>query len=294
VILVDGDLRYPKLHNVWGLPNRVGLTSVLRGDVPIEEALQQTEVEGLQLLSAGPIVVNPSEMLGSRVMRSLHEDLKRRADFVLFDTPSAIAFSDSAIMASFIDRTLMVVRASNVPRGSEERVLSLLNKAGANILGVVLNDVPAANVDSVHYHYHYYPVLPPGSTNTALPMYANSVDRKGNGDGGNAPLALPLGIDSESTMAGGQTVETATVATANGHAKAYPGNGKSGLNGANGTSTEPFPAASAIPAHATYTDKRPPKLAHAPFPWKTALLALLVAGALGALVLTLAGGANVK
>lgn len=192
VILVDADLRYPKLHNAYKKPNHVGLTTILSGETTLDEALQTTEVENLRLLSAGRVVVNPSELLGSWEMHTLHEELKQRADFVLFDAPSAIAFSDAAVLASFIDRVLMVVRASNVPRGSEERILGLLNKAGANIIGVVLNDVPSEKVDSVHYHRNYYPTLLPGSTNSAYDPYTNG---SGSGSGPGRPpqmAALPL------------------------------------------------------------------------------------------------------
>jgi tyrosine-protein kinase Etk/Wzc len=161
VILIDADLRRPKLHGVFGTTNDVGLTSLLLGDTDIEHALHPTGIDNLLLLPTGPLTMHPSEMLASRQMRQLHEDLKRYADFVLVDTPSAIAFSDATILSSFIDATLMVVRAFNVPRGSEDTVRRMLTKAKANMIGVVLNGVPPSQVDSVHYHYHYYPQLSP-------------------------------------------------------------------------------------------------------------------------------------
>ena len=141
------------------------------------------------LLPAGPPPVNPSELLASARMKKLHEELKSRADFVLFDTPSAVAFSDGAILSSLLDATLMVVRSSNVPRGSEDQVRTLLAKAKANIIGVVLNGVPADRVDSVHYHYNYYPALTAGpDTNSGT---GRQSARPHGGSSTADPLALP-------------------------------------------------------------------------------------------------------
>jgi hypothetical protein len=109
-------------------------------------------------------------------MRELIEKLRGECDFVLFDTPSAIAFSDAAVLAGIMDGVLMVVRAQQAPRGSELQVRQLLNKAGANVIGVVLNDVPQQNVDSFHYHDQYYQARPAlaggGEPRVALPEAA--------------------------------------------------------------------------------------------------------------------------
>ena len=182
VILVDADLRQPKLHRIFGTQNDNGLTAVLGERCTLEEALTPTDVENLTLLPGGPLVLNPSEILGSPRMHALHDQLKQRADYVLFDTPSAIAFSDTALLSSFVDATLLVIRANNVPRGTEEHVRATLNKARANLIGVVLNGVAPEDVDSVHYHASYYPVLP------SMP-----VDERGSYGSSDGPKFLPSG-----------------------------------------------------------------------------------------------------
>ncbi len=159
VILIDADLRRPKLHEFFGVSNETGLTSLLRSECEMEEALKLTDIDNLLLLPSGPLPLNPSELLASNRMRTLHERMKPHTDFILVDTPSAIAFSDSAILASFMDAVLLVMRAQEAPRGGEGRVRELLSKARANVVGVVLNGVKPQLVDSYHYHAAYYPQI---------------------------------------------------------------------------------------------------------------------------------------
>jgi len=170
VILIDADLRRPKLHDFFGTTNETGLTSLLRDECSMEEALKITDIDNLLLLPSGPLPLNPSELLASQRMRVLHERLKPHTDFILVDTPSAIAFSDSAILASFMDAVLLVIRAQESPRGGEKQVREMLGKARANVVGVVLNGVKPQLVDSYHYHAAYYPQVGKSITHhAALP-----------------------------------------------------------------------------------------------------------------------------
>jgi capsular exopolysaccharide synthesis family protein len=282
VILVDADLRYPKIHNVFHISNDIGLTSLLNGLATLEDALKPTEQEGLWLLPAGPVVLNPSELLSSPRMRWLHEHLKEHADMVLFDTPSAIAFSDAAILSSFLDATLMVIRANNIPRGSEDLVRRLLEKARANILGVVLNGVPSDKVDSVHYHYSYYPALLPGSTATlpSNPHYGNEGPRAlGAGappaPGVRVPTDVPLALPGVNETGATRVDQRVAHLPAPAPVHASPLNG----NGA--------------PAHARRIDAPRPGFLNR-IPWKAILLIILAGIAIGALVLLLASGTKVK
>ncbi|MBV9849240.1 MAG: polysaccharide biosynthesis tyrosine autokinase [Armatimonadetes bacterium] len=163
VILIDADLRRPKLHGFFNVSNETGLTSLLRDECELEEALKVTDIDNLLVLPSGPLPLNPAELLASHKMRALHERLKPHTDFILVDTPSAIAFSDSAILASFLDAVMLVVRAQETPRGSEIQLKNLLNKARANVVGVVLNGVKPQLVDSYFYHAAYYPQITPGN-----------------------------------------------------------------------------------------------------------------------------------
>jgi succinoglycan biosynthesis transport protein ExoP len=175
VVLVDADMRRPSLHKVFGLPNEVGLSTVLSGanGYSLEDALQPTQIENLYLLTAGPKPDNPWQLLRSARMRELVEELKERYDFVFFDTPSAVVFADALAVASLVDGAIFVVRAHQAPAGSELQIKNLLNKANLRILGVVLNDVPPVGVDSYRYHSHYYGPQPQeveGEVKPVLPL----------------------------------------------------------------------------------------------------------------------------
>ena len=210
VILVDADLRRPKLHDIFKVKNDIGLTSLLNDECEIEEALKATEIDNLLLLPSGPLPLNPSELLASPKMKALHEQLKPHTDFIIFDTPSAIAFSDATVLSSFLDAVLLVIRANNVPRGSELHVKTMLNKARANIIGVVLNGMNPEHVDSVHYHYHYYPVLTSKGPVGAL----NGSNGNGNGNGHRPAMDMPLALPGDG--AGGEPLTTREAAAAAG------------------------------------------------------------------------------
>ena len=114
-------------------------------------------MDNLLLLPGGPTPRNASALIASQRMRDLVQQLRQHCDFVFFDTPSAAAFSDAAMISQLMDGVLIVVRAQQSPRGSELQIKQLLNKAKAQILGVVLNDIDPEKVDSFHFHSHYYP-----------------------------------------------------------------------------------------------------------------------------------------
>ncbi|HET6453231.1 MAG TPA: polysaccharide biosynthesis tyrosine autokinase [Armatimonadota bacterium] len=157
VVLVDGDMRRPSLHRIFKVQNERGLSNILANEKDLEDVILSTEVENLLVIPAGPTPSNPSELLGSQRMKALLQKLTENADYVLLDTPSAVAFTDAVVLSRIVDGVLLVVRAQQVPRGAELQVRDLLNKANATILGVVLNDVQPEMVDSYYYHSHYYP-----------------------------------------------------------------------------------------------------------------------------------------
>lgn len=157
VVLVDADMRRPMLHDLFKVPNEIGLSTVLQEQASLADALQPTAVENLILLPGGPVPENPWKLLRSRRMRELIAALKAQCDFVFFDSPSAVVFADAAVIASMVDGVILVIRAQQSPRGNELQVRNLLNKAKANIIGMVLNDASPETVDSYHFHSRYYP-----------------------------------------------------------------------------------------------------------------------------------------
>lgn len=139
VILVDCDLRRPSVHTLFGVPNEQGLTTAIltQGEGPLP--LQATSVPGLSLLTSGPLPPRPADLLGSRRMEQLIEQLRNLADIVLFDTPPVVAVTDAAVLATRVDGVLLVLQAGQTRRDRARVARQLLEQVKANIVGVVLN-----------------------------------------------------------------------------------------------------------------------------------------------------------
>ena len=153
-VLVDSDLRRPVQHKLFGLSNQNGLANALlqEGQPSLDGYLQATEVENLQVLTSGPIPPNPSELLGSRRMRSLVERLGEDNDVLIFDSPSILAVTDATVLATQVDGVLLVTDAGHTRRDIATRARDTLCNVGANILGVVVNRLSART--SGYYHYY--------------------------------------------------------------------------------------------------------------------------------------------
>jgi capsular exopolysaccharide synthesis family protein len=152
VILVDCDLRRPAQHQIFGLTNAVGLTTMVVDDeVMTDPPLQETQAPGLWLLSSGPLPPNPSELLGSRRMEEIIGVLSQRADIVLFDAPPIIAVTDAAVLSSKVDGVLLVINAGGTKRDHAQRAKALLEKVNAHLVGAVLNNVKMDA--SLHRYY---------------------------------------------------------------------------------------------------------------------------------------------
>lgn len=141
-ILIDADLRRPVVTDVFGLPGGAGLTDVLSRHAELEGVLQPYgPVPSLYILGAGRIPPNPSELLGSRAMRSLLEDLGTES-LILIDAPPLLPVSDAAVLGSFADGVIVTVKASATSIDEVEKALGNLSKVDAHALGLVLNQVP--------------------------------------------------------------------------------------------------------------------------------------------------------
>ena len=139
VIVVDCDLRRPSQHRRFDLPNDRGVTTVLVDDRSFESLpLQATEVDGLRVLTSGPVPPNPAELLGTRRMAALIEALSADADLVLFAAPPIVAVTDAAVLAPHLDGTLLVLEAGRSRRDRTQRAHELLTQVGAQVIGVVL------------------------------------------------------------------------------------------------------------------------------------------------------------
>ncbi len=140
-ILVDGDLRRPVLHTLFDLNQEPGLTDLVL-DENAHPALQQTQVEGLQLLASGPIPPNPADMLGSKRIDSVISTLVEMADFVLFDAPPVIVVTDAAVLGAKVDGVLLVISAGKTRRDHAQRAKEMLERANVRIVGAALTNAP--------------------------------------------------------------------------------------------------------------------------------------------------------
>lgn len=151
VALVDCDLRRPSLHTLFDVPNNTGLTTVIREEQAIADALVTTRVPNLRILPSGPLPPNPSELLGSQRMDRVIEGLRDIAEIVLFDSPPMIAVTDAAVLSSKIDGVVLVVSIGKTKRDHVVRAKRLLGTVNAKVLGVVLNNV---KFDGSLYRYY--------------------------------------------------------------------------------------------------------------------------------------------
>ena len=155
VILVEGDLRRPRVAEYMGLEGAVGLTSVLLGRVPIEDALQPWGDGTLQVLPSGPLPPNPSELLGGTGMEELLRQLEGLADIILVDAPPLLPVTDAAVLGAMTSGVLMLVRSNRTNREQVKRATSTANAVGATVPGVILNAVPTSGPDAYGYGYGY-------------------------------------------------------------------------------------------------------------------------------------------
>ncbi|TYP75658.1 CpsD/CapB family tyrosine-protein kinase [Paenibacillus methanolicus] len=154
VVLIDADLRKPTMHHTFKLSNRHGLSSLLTRQVDLANAVQDTAVSNLSVITSGPIPPNPSEMVASGRMSALIEELRDQFDIVLIDTPPMLAVTDAQIIATKSDGVVLVLDSGRVKKDMALKVQEQLNQVNAKILGVVLNNVKKKN-GSGYYYYEY-------------------------------------------------------------------------------------------------------------------------------------------
>ncbi len=142
-ILVDADLRRPFLHEIFGIVNDRGLTTMIVEEAGLDDPpLIDVGVDNLWLMPSGPMPPNPADILGSRKMEEVIAVLRARADVVLFDAPPIIAVTDAAVLGTKVDGVLLVVCAGRTRREHAQRARELLERVHVRIVGAVLNDAP--------------------------------------------------------------------------------------------------------------------------------------------------------
>ena len=152
VLLVDADMRKPTVAKTFSIDNVRGLSTLLGSkEVALHQVIQSSGVDNLSLMTSGPKPPNPSELLNSRRMEELVQDLKQQYDLVIFDMPPVVAVTDAQIVSSKSDGTILVVRENVSKRDSLLKAKNLLELVDANILGVVYNG--SKNITDQAYYY---------------------------------------------------------------------------------------------------------------------------------------------
>ncbi len=154
VLLVDADLRKPKVHTVFGMENSIGLSSFLARQV-VRDMIKTSPVPHLSIITAGPLPPNPSELLGSKRMKEFLHIVNEKFDIVVFDTAPLITVTDTTILSDLVDGTVVVVRSGKTTFEVAKRGTKLLKDINAKILGVVLNRVDTKR-EGYRYLYPYY------------------------------------------------------------------------------------------------------------------------------------------
>ena len=155
VVLIEGDLRRPRIADYMGMEGAVGLTSVLLGRTTLDDALQPWGDGSLQVLASGPLPPNPSELLGSQGMQDLLRELERRADIVIIDAPPLLPVTDAAVLGTLTSGLVMLVRSNSTTKEQLTGAVDTIKAVGGVLLGAVLNMVPTKGPNSYSYGYGY-------------------------------------------------------------------------------------------------------------------------------------------
>jgi len=157
-LILDADLRRPRVHEIFGLDREVGLTTLLVGEAGMEEVIRVTGIDNLYAITSGPVPPNPVELLESQRMREVLEELKQKFDIIIIDSPLVMGMADAVVLSAICDGTLIIVRYNSTSRSALNQARKMLENAKANILGAVLNemDVRRARYGGYYYYYYYY------------------------------------------------------------------------------------------------------------------------------------------
>lgn len=155
-IIIDADLRKPRLHRIFEIDNSTGLSTFLSGNMESDTGLSKpTSIDGLHIITSGPIPPNPSALLGSAGMKDLLDRLYALYDFVIIDSPPVLGLTDSILLSSLVDGVILVVKAGQTPKNSILESKKLLTQINANILGVTLNCIRENDLKYGYYSYYY-------------------------------------------------------------------------------------------------------------------------------------------
>jgi capsular exopolysaccharide synthesis family protein len=156
-LLLDTDLRRPMIHRLFNMEKKSGISRVLTDDLKLDDAIKKSNIENLSIITSGPIPPNPSELLASDKMIGVLEELKKRFDKIVLDSPPLIAVTDPVVIGKEVDGMVFVVRSGKTTREIAEKSKENAEYAKIKLLGCVLNDVDVRSIyGSYNYYYYYY------------------------------------------------------------------------------------------------------------------------------------------
>ena len=157
VTIIDADLRRPKIHRFLGLGNQFGLTDMFRGEVPFSKVSQKKpNLENISIVTTGGLPPNPAELLGSARMNRILEEAEKATDIVILDSPPSLV-SDVQILAAKVDGVILVLHPGHTQADSAQATMEQLKRAGARVIGVVLNRIPRQRAEYYGGYRHYSP-----------------------------------------------------------------------------------------------------------------------------------------
>jgi len=151
VLLVDADMRKPRLHQVFENKNDIGLSSFLSGQASFEDLIKKTKIDNISFVSGGLHSPNPSELISSHKMKEFIDKAKERFDFIIFDTPPIAVVTDAVILSKVVDGTIIVLESDKTGKRVLPRIDRMLSDAKARIIGIILN-----KISHMHGGYYYY------------------------------------------------------------------------------------------------------------------------------------------
>ncbi len=156
VIVIDCDMRKPRIHKILGISNKSGLAEYLMEGNNIDEYINRLYKLNIDVMTSGKIPSNPSELLNSNVMKEMVEFLEKKYDYIFFDSPPVVPVTDAVVMSSYIEGAILVVEFGKVAVDMVKKAKESLESGGVNILGVVLNKIPVNNSKAYKSYYYYY------------------------------------------------------------------------------------------------------------------------------------------
>jgi succinoglycan biosynthesis transport protein ExoP len=160
-LIIDADLRRPRLHTIFDVDNSVGLSNFLTTDLKLEDVILQTPVENLYFMPSGKTPSDAAGILNSKRMSDLIFDVKQRFDLVLIDSPPILGVSDASVLVSEADLAMIVIQHRKLPKNMLLRVKQAVESVGGNIIGVVLNNVDISSDSQYQYYTSYYTYYSP-------------------------------------------------------------------------------------------------------------------------------------